>query len=110
MVDQLSENEILDYLMSSEFEEGLTPDEFKFLLKKFRNFYRVISCSVTNQKERMEKAIQDLESNRNETVDLKNTYESKIYELNTKIDRFINRELSWQERFKGKIILRDEDK
>ena len=74
MVNELSENEILDYLMTSDFVEGLNPDEFKFLLFKFRNFYRVVSCSVSSHKERMEKAI-------NDSIEIKSSSELKILEI-----------------------------
>jgi len=110
MVDQLSETEILDYLMSSEFDEGLTPDEFKFLLKKFRNFYRVISCSVSNHKDRMEKAIQDTENTIRKSEELEVKFENEKIELHNKIQKILDRKLSWEERFKGKIILKNEDK
>jgi hypothetical protein len=110
MVDQLSENEILDYLMSSEFEEGLTPDEFKFLLKKFRNFYRVVSCSITNHKERMEQSIEELNSIKNLNKELENNFEIEKKGLETKIQVILDRKLSWKERFKGKIIIENENK
>jgi len=110
MVDQLSETEILEYLMSSEFEEGLTPDEFKFLLKKFRNFYRVVSCSVANHKERMERALLDVESIKSEMTKKDNEFEIEKLELETRYNNLVEKKLTWQERFKGKIILQDENK
>jgi hypothetical protein len=110
MIDQLSETEILDYLMSSEFEEGLTPDEFKFLLKKFRNFYRIVSCSVASHKERMEKALSDSESVKNEMIKKDSEFEIEKLELEKRYIDLVEKKLTWQERFKGKIILQDENK
>lgn len=105
MVDQLSETEILDYLMSSEFEEGLTPDEFKFLLKKFRNFYRVVSCSISSHKDRMEKALSDVESIKEEMKRKNDEFELEKFDLQKSYNSLLEKKLTWQERFKGKIIL-----
>jgi hypothetical protein len=110
MIEQLSETEMLDYLMSSEFEEGLTPDEFKFLLKKFRNFYRLVSCSVANHKERMERALLDLESIKKEIITKEDNFEIIKSDLEKKYDSIIQRKLNWEERFKGKLILNNENK
>ena len=41
MINNLQEQEILDYIMTSEFTEGLTPDEFTFLLIRLRNYYKI---------------------------------------------------------------------
>lgn len=109
MINGLSENEILDYLMTSEFEEGLTPDEFKFLLLKFRNFYRVAACSISSHKERMEKAMSD-------SVEIKSSSEIKILEIENqkieienKLNTVLNKKLTWKERFNGKIINNNEN-
>ena len=109
MVNELSENEILDYLMTSEFGEGLNPDEFKFLLFKFRNFYRVASCSISTSKERMEKAI-------NDSIEVKSSSELKILEIENqkieienKLNTLLDRKLTWKERFNGKIIKENEN-
>ena len=34
MISELNDEEILDLLMTSEFDNNLSPKEFKFLLKK----------------------------------------------------------------------------
>ena len=109
MINGLSENEILDYLMTSEFEEGLTPDEFKFLLLKFRNFYRVAACSISSHKERMEKAISD-------SAEIKSSSEFKILEIENqkieienKLNTVLNKKLTWKERFNGKIFNNNEN-
>ncbi len=109
MVNNLSETEILNYLMTSEFDEGLTPEEFKLLLFKFRNFYRVVSCSISNHKERMEMALQEVQNIKNQ-CDVKIS-ESETEKLQTqeKFNKLANKRLTWKERFKGKIILEDEN-
>ena len=109
MINDLSEDEILDYLMTSEFGEGLTQDEFRFLLLKLRNFYRVASCSITSHKERMEKAISDY-------IEIKKFSESRISEIENqkfkvenKLNNILNRKLTWKERLMGKINNNNED-
>ncbi len=109
MVNNLSETEILNYLMTSEFDEGLTPDEFKLLLFKFRNFYRVASCSISNHKERMETALQEAENIKNQCDTRISEAESEKLQTKEKFNKLVNKKLSWKERLKGKIILEDEN-
>lgn len=103
-MSELTEMEILDYLMTSEFNEGLTPDEFKFLLFKFRNFYRIATGNVDNIKS-------ELERSRTEVMSMRPPYSEHIQNLQSQKDliesdllKLRNRKLSWKERFKGKII------
>lgn len=103
-MNRLTEEQILDYLMTSEFDEGLTPEEYKFLLQKFRNFYRVVSCSITLYQDRMQSAI-------NESEKIKSDYEIKVMEFNNekselinKLDKILNKKLTFKERLLGKII------
>jgi hypothetical protein len=109
MINNLTERDILDYLMTSEFEEGLTPDEFKFLLFKFRNFYRITNGKSDTLKADLELKKKDLDDLRNENgsrfTGLQQENSSLKYELN-----FIkNRKLSWKERLKGKIITEENE-
>lgn len=104
MINQLSENEILDYLMTSDFDEGLTPEEFKFLLKKFRNFYKLVNSRFTTQKDMIDKLGLDIEC-------LKKQFETDTNELRSDMDRvelkyntLLNKKLTWKERYKGIII------
>ncbi len=62
-VQDLSDTDILNYLMISEFNEGLSPDEFKFLLYKFRYFYRMSYGKNESLKIEVDKLKMDLESN-----------------------------------------------
>lgn len=43
MVEELKDGDILQYLMTSDFDNNLSPDELRFLLMKFRYFYRISS-------------------------------------------------------------------
>ena len=42
MILELTDDEILDFLMTSEFEEDYKPEELKYLLHKFRYFHRLL--------------------------------------------------------------------
>jgi len=109
-VHNLSETDLLDYLMTSEFDEGLSPEEMKFLLIKFRNFYRIVSCSVELSRERAKQAMiekDEILSFSNLKVEEANNQKS---ELINKLNRILNKKLSWKERFLGKIIESDENK
>ncbi len=103
------DEQILNYLMTSEFDEGLTPDEYKFLLQKFRNFYRITSCSINNFKDRMDDAVQKKEQ-------MEKILDSKITEFNNeksdlinKLNKLREKKLTFKERVLGKIIEKDEN-
>ncbi len=108
-VQDLSEEDILNYLMISEFNEGLTPDEFKFLLYKFRYNYRLLYSRIESIKVEREKLQTDLleckEINKNKIENL-NSEKEKLENKNKKI---LERRLSWKERIKGKIILKENE-
>ena len=46
---KFSDQEILELLMTSEFNEGLTQEEAKFLLLKSRYFYRLLFARFENK-------------------------------------------------------------
>jgi len=105
MISGISESELLEYLMNSDFNEGLKPDEFKFLLLNFRYHYRLLNGRFESFKVGTDGKIRDLESNlqsikkENEKLE----FQSSIYlgELNS----LKSRKLSLKERFLGKIII-----
>ena len=105
----LSEDEILNYLMTSDFNEGLTPEEYKLLLRKFRNFYRVLRGKYDN-------SLSEISVKQKEIKDIKEDkqvrYNELMYEKNRlqELNEFIlSRNLSWKERWKGKIILNKDE-
>ncbi len=111
MISELNDEEILDLLMTSEFENNLSPTEFKFLLKKWRYFYRLQNGVLERCKDDLTYKIDVL---KNEVDSLKKQNydimvdsaqkEDKIFELK-------NRRLTFKERWTGKIIDRkDENK
>ena len=103
MIKNLTSEEILDYLMTSEFNEGLTPDEFKFLLLQFRYFYRLQNGKNENLKNICEDKIKEIEEckkihqqNINYVLIQKANLENQLNNLKFK-------KLTWKERFSGKL-------
>lgn len=110
MVNKFDDMEILNYLMTSEFSDDLSSEESKFLLIKFRNFYRLQSAKI----DQLKYQISDIEF-KSESEILK--AETKVNEVNlinqtmlNKINYIKNKKLSLNERIKGKINLNDEIK
>jgi len=109
-MNNLSTEEILNYLMTSDFNEGLNPDEYRFLLFQFRNYCRTISgrnellkSDILSKSER----IKEIEELKRKEVD---NILSKKADLENQIGQLKNRKLSWKERWTGKIITQDETK
>ena len=71
MISELTDVEILDFLMTSDFEENFSPDELKYLLLKWRYFYRILH----GKNERMQEAYEFEFKVAGEKLDL----EEKLY-------------------------------
>ena len=108
MITNLTEEDILEYLMTSEFTEGLTPDEFRFLLIKFRNFYRVSAGKVEYLKVEIDGKKREIEEVRSSIPMKINSILSEKANIEDDMNRLKNRKLSWKERILGKIILENE--
>lgn len=103
MISKLEDNELLDFLMTSDFEESYSPAEYKNLLLKWRYFYRLLygkneKNNLSNEHE-IEKLNDYLEIEKQKNNNLTNI----INENKIKIDELKNRKLSFKERITGKI-------
>ncbi len=105
MINNLQEQEILDYIMTSEFTEGLTPDEFTFLLIRLRNYYRISTGKNDHLKN-------ELDIKKREILELKDEHSNSINrimkekaEVEDKLSFLNNRKLSFKERITGKLII-----
>jgi len=98
--DFLTEKDILDYLMTSDFNDGLTQDESKFLLLKYRNFYRSLHSKYEQSLHTIEEMENKMDEN-NKQMDL-NT--ELVFSIKNEILAEKNRRLSWKERILGKKI------
>lgn len=103
MISELEDDEILNFLMTSDFEDNYSPSEYKFLLSKWRYFYRLLhgkneKNNLSNEHE-IEKLNNDLEIEKE-----KNSKLNIIISQNKiKIDELTNRKLSFMERITGKL-------
>lgn len=100
----ISDKELLNHLMLSEFNEyDITSDDFVFLLKKFRTYYRIKYLSYEKLKGDTTFII-DKQSNKIEELNKKLIdLENQISEKNKVLNSIYNRRLSFIERLTGKL-------
>ncbi len=103
MISELNDNEILDFLMTSDFEGDYKPDEFKYLLFKWRYFYRVLHSRQKSNFDNYEFTIEQLngqiESLKQQNVICQQQLALKQDELS----QLVNKKLTLKERISGKI-------
>ena len=109
MISELKDDEIMDFLMTSDFESEYKPEELKYLLYKWRYFYRLLQgnserfkSDATFEIEKLQQKL-DFSENKEQGLLIQITNKQNI------IDSLKNRKLTYKERFSGKIILKDED-
>ena len=104
MISELNDEEILELLMTSEFSGELAPKELKYLLHKYRYFYRMLHGRLDRVKTDNEGVVENL----NEKINLLNNSITSLQIENANKENTIhgleNRKLTWRERFTGKII------
>lgn len=109
MISELNDEEILDFLMTSDFDEDYKPEELKYLLHKFRYFYRSLYTRSKNSSDDSEFILKKL----NEELDFlqknKIIYQKEVADRQNEIDLLKNKKLTLKERITGKIIHKDEN-
>ncbi len=109
MISELKDDEILEFLMTSEFEDDYSPTELKYLLVKWRYFYRLKQGLLERKTVDFEGKIQNLES-KNKSQELENTnLKIQLADKQNVIDSMKNRNLTIKERWSGKIILKENE-
>ncbi len=104
MISELTDEEILDFLMTSEFESEYKSEELKYLLHKWRYFYRVLHGKLDLVKTDREFEVSSLNE---EIKRLKTQITELNLEMREKEVEILNlesRKLSLRERISGKII------
>ena len=97
---------LLEYLMTSEFDDNINPEDLRFLLLKFRNFFRIVSSRITSnelERKRFEFDIQNLEHRKNQEIEILKKSNNDLLNIYNSI---ISRKLTLSERLTGKIKLR----
>jgi hypothetical protein len=69
MISELKDDEILEFLMTSDFEGDYSPTELKYLLTKWRYFYRILNGRSDRDVQKLEGDLQTIE-NQIKTKDL----------------------------------------
>lgn len=104
MIEELTDDEIIEYLMTSDFVENYRPEEYKFLLLKFKSFYRILYGNFTRVKGDLQF---ELDKNKNYANSLELQLENSQNEISKLKDNLNNykevRKLTWIERIKGKV-------
>jgi len=102
-IKEIKDEELLDYLMNSDYEEDLNPDELKYLLSKWKYHYRLLHGKNTmlkseslSYKDKYEKSVSEIDYT-------KKLLKKEINEYKTTIRKLKNRKLTWKERLTGKI-------
>lgn len=109
MISELSDNEILDFLMTSDFDGDFSPEELKYLLLKWRNFHRMYHGRYERMHENYEAEIRmlkdqiEIEKKKNLDTLIESAKKSDI------IDSLKVRDLTWKERIYGKIIYKEDE-
>ena len=88
--------QILEYLLTSDFNENYNKEEYISLLKQFRYFYRLLYNKINLNNDKLKIKIKKLEKDKNEE-------KVKNAKLTDNLNKLKNRKLSLRERLSGKI-------
>lgn len=95
-----TEEECLNYLMTSDFNEQLSPEDLKSILKKFRYFYRLSESKQKTLLYQIDSLVHDI--NVSETIRKDSAIESSI--LIDKYKDIMSRRMTFKERVLGRVI------
>ena len=108
MISELSDEEILNFLINSEFEGDFSAKELKYLLIKWKYFYRVLYGNLERIKDTKDNEIRNL----NGEVEIlkKNLTITQIERLEKEnaVNSLKSRKLTWKERLTGKININED--
>ncbi len=106
----MNDEDMLDFLMTSDFEEDYSPSDMKSMLKKYRYFYRILHGKMNLIKIESESEIENLKSTIENREGIIFSLEVDRATLQNEVSALKSRSLTWKERIKGKIIPEDENK
>lgn len=104
-IKELNDSDILDFLMTSEFEDNYSPEELKYLLTKWRYFYRLSHGKYNRLKDDTEVEIKNIKERNISLQGENDVLKIDNNRLEEDIIRLIGRKLTWKERIKGRIII-----
>jgi uncharacterized coiled-coil protein SlyX len=109
MISELKDDEILEFLMTSDFEDDYSPTELKYLLVKWRYFYRLKQGNLERKTVDFEGQIKMLEDKIKAQEKEKLNLQTQLADKQNVIDSMKNRNLTLKERWSGKIILNENE-
>lgn len=109
MISELNDKEILDFLMTSDFEQDYKPEELKYLLTKWRYFYRLLHGKLELTKTENDGEIKKLKEDLKRKSELLTKTQIESSDKSNVIDGLKSRKLSLKERFQGKIIIEENE-
>jgi hypothetical protein len=105
MISELTEDELFQILMTSDFVDNLRPEEYKYLLFKFRNFYKILLAKLERYQEQKEMTIKHLNSQVENLSQEKFNTEVRLANLENETLEFKKpRKLTLSERIKGEFV------
>lgn len=111
MISKMTDEDLLDFLMTSEFENDISPDEFRYLLGRWKYFYRVLHGRLERTRQDLEFENGNLRSHIESAEAGKLSAQMESARKEDIIHSLKNRKLTLKERWTGKIITKeDEDK
>jgi hypothetical protein len=109
-ISELNDEDILNFLMTSEFNEGdYSPSEFRYLLTKWRYFHRFFQGRNEQTKMTLEDTIKKLEEQLENTKKSEFDAQVKVADKDNLINSLKSRKLTYKERWSGKIILTEDE-
>lgn len=109
MISELKDNEIFDFLMTSDLTDDYSPSELKYLIIKWRYFYRILHSNTERDILDLQGKVKDIEEKLvgkdNEIIQT----QIKVADKENLINQMKSRKLTWKERIKGKIILKEDN-
>ena len=109
MISELKDDDILEFLMTSDFEDDYSPAELKYLLVKWRYFYRLKSGSLDRVSVDLEGKIRELEEKIKAQEREKTNLQIQLADSQNVIHSMEHRNLTFKERWSGKIILKENE-
>lgn len=109
-ISELNDEDVLNFLMTSEFTEGdYSPSEFRYLLTKWRYFHRYFQGRNEQTKMSLEDTIKRLQDELEVAKKGEYNAQVKVADKDNLINSLKSRDLTWKERWTGKIILTEDE-
>lgn len=109
MISELEDDQILEFLMTSDIIENYRPEDFKYLIFKFRSFYKILYGNFqlykTNNEINVNNFNTDAENFKKQITSLqieKANLENEIHQLKN------TRKLTLKERLSGKTEIKNQ--